>query len=100
MTTVHSRTGEPVRPGIERPRCSRPSGSDLHHPDAETVDRFGNYLVDDTQYCTQFRWLHGGPSGDLLYGKECEPVRFVRPDMYVFRSEPGSDVLAEVPVWS
>jgi uncharacterized protein (TIGR02246 family) len=61
--------------------------ADLHHPDAETVNRFGKYLVGDKQHRTQFQWLHAGPfSTTESPAQNVVSVRFVRPDVAIMHT--------------
>ena len=68
--------------------------ADLHHPDAETVNRFGKYVAGDAQHRTQFRWLHTGPfRGTKSPAQEVVSVRFVRPDIAVVHTTWGTPEL-------
>lgn len=68
--------------------------ADLHHPDAETVNRFGKYVVGDAQHRSQFRWLHGGPFRDRASpAQEVVSVRFVRPDVALVHTTWGTPEL-------
>lgn len=66
----------------------------LHHPDAETVNRFGKYVVGDAQHRAQFQWLHTGPfRGTESPDQEIVSVRFVRPDVAVVHTTWGTPEL-------
>jgi uncharacterized protein (TIGR02246 family) len=68
--------------------------TELHHPDAETVNRFGKYVVGDAQHRIQFRWLHTGPfQGTKSPSQEVVSVRFVRPDVAVVHTSWGTPEL-------
>jgi uncharacterized protein (TIGR02246 family) len=66
----------------------------LHHPDAETVNRFGRYVVGEAQHRSQFRWLHTGPfRGTESPAQQVVSVRFVRPDVAVVHTMWGTPEL-------
>jgi uncharacterized protein (TIGR02246 family) len=68
--------------------------ADLHHPDAETVNRFGKYVAGDAQHRVQFRWLHTGPfRGTKSPAQQVVSVRFVRPDVAVVHTTWGTPEL-------
>jgi uncharacterized protein (TIGR02246 family) len=68
--------------------------TDLHHPDAETVNRFGKYVVGHSQHRAQFRWLHTGPFNSTESpAQKVASVRFVRPDVAVVHTTWGTPEL-------
>jgi uncharacterized protein (TIGR02246 family) len=66
----------------------------LHHPDAQTVNRFAQMLVGEAEHRKQLQWLHEGP----FRGTESPPqkvvaLRFVRPDVALVHTRWGTPEL-------
>ena len=66
----------------------------LHHPDAETVNRFGRYLVGEDEHRIQFDWLHSGPfSGTESPAQKVVSLRFLREDVALIHTVWGTPEL-------
>jgi len=67
----------------------------LHHPGAETVNRFGRYLAGQDEHRRQFGWLHSGPfSGVRSPAQQVVSLRFIRPDVALLHTTWGTPELA------
>jgi uncharacterized protein (TIGR02246 family) len=56
--------------------------AELHHPDAETVNRFGQYLHGREEHQQQLRWLHTGPfRASQSPPQKVVGLRWIRPDV-------------------
>ena len=56
--------------------------ADLHHPDAETVNRFGQYVHGREEHRQRLRWLHTGPfKGSQSLPQKVVGLRWIRPDV-------------------
>jgi uncharacterized protein (TIGR02246 family) len=66
----------------------------LHHEQAETVNRFGRYLVGREQHLQQFTWLHAGPFRDAQSpAQQIVSWRFIRPDIALVHTTWGTPEL-------
>lgn len=66
----------------------------LHHPDAETVNRFGRYLAGHDEHREQFEWLHSGPfRGSRSPAQTIVGLRFIRPDVALVHATWGTPEL-------
>jgi uncharacterized protein (TIGR02246 family) len=67
----------------------------LHQPEAETVNRFGDFLQGRDRHMEQFTWLHTGPFGNAQSPEqEVLGVRFLRPDVALVHTRWGTPELA------
>jgi uncharacterized protein (TIGR02246 family) len=58
--------------------------AELHHPDAETFNRFGQYLHGREEHQQQLRWLHTGPfKASQSPPQKVVGLRWIRPDVAV-----------------
>ena len=66
----------------------------LHHPDAETVNRFGRYLAGQEEHREQFGWLHSGPfSRAQSPAQKVVSLRFIRQDVALMHTTWGTPEL-------
>ena len=66
----------------------------LHQPDAQTVNRFGDFLEGRERHREQFLWLHTGPFGNAESPQqEVLSLRFLRPDVALVHTRWGTPAL-------
>jgi len=66
----------------------------LHHPAAETVNRFGRYLAGQEEHREQFGWLHSGPfSRAQSPAQKVVSLRFIRQDVALMHTTWGTPEL-------
>ena len=68
--------------------------AELHHPDAETVNRFAQYLHGRQEHRQQLRWLHTGPfKGSKSPPQKVVGLRWIRSDVALVHTAWGTPEL-------